>query len=389
MSILPKAVTVKPYVRHKDNCKDAKRGEFYPSCECAKWLRYSVGGKQHRIAAGTRTWGIAVERARTLDARLNNDPHSAPQVSAAPAERPTIEAQIQAFIAAKESENIQLSTIRKLKYQLKLFLDFMSAPPRLKTFCDEITQADALAFRSTWKWGDLTRIKAQQNLKGFLGFVRNTEALSALKPIKETKEGRKRRKPKPLSESDITALLKQARKLPQSKSDKMCALIRCMVSTGLSIVDAVQLERGALERAEKTKILKIERQKTNKEAKIPVNAELLTELKTVLNGNPKYVFWHGGALADSETKRLQGEMRELMKAAGIYIEGNVFHRFRDTAVDFWLGAGWSMTDIAVALGDTTAIVERHYKDWASHRMDERLATLPVRNWNSKTSSATT
>jgi integrase len=379
MSILPKAVSVKTYVRHKPTCKDIARGEFHQKCACTKWFRYSAGDKQHRVSAGTRTWSLAVLKAAELESRLNGNREESKSTGVTAA-RPSIEAQIQTFIAAKEAENIQGSTIRKLKYQLNLFLDFMSAPNRLRTFCDEITAQDVLDFRNTWEWGDLTRIKAQQNLKGFLNFVRNSDAAHALKTIKETKEGKKRRKPKPLSESDIVALLKQARKLPQPKADKMSALIRCMVSTGLSIIDAVQLERAALERAGKTKVLKIERQKTGKSATIPLNAELLKELLAVLNGNPTYVFWHGAALADSETKRLQGEMRELMRDAGIYIEGNVFHRFRDTAVDFWLGAGWSMTDIAVALGDTTAIVERHYKDWASERMEARLSKLPVRSW---------
>ena len=73
-------------------------------------------------------------------------------------------------------------------------------------------------------------------------------------------------------------------------------------------------------------------------------------------------------------------MRDLMKAAGVYIKGNVYHRFRDTAVDFWIGQGWSLTDVATALGDTVTVVEKHYKDWASQRMKERLAKLPVREW---------
>jgi len=60
-------------------------------------------------------------------------------------------------------------------------------------------------------------------------------------------------------------------------------------------------------------------------------------LLAVLNGNPKYVFWQGISLADSETKRLQDKMRTLMKAAGVYTPGVVFHRFRDSAVDYWLG----------------------------------------------------
>ena len=69
-----------------------------------------------------------------------------------------------------------------------------------------------------------------------------------------------------------------------------------------------------------------------------------------------------------------------MKDAGLYIKGNLSHRFRDTAVDFWLAQGWTLTDVADALGDTVAIVERHYKDLASKRAEERISKLPVRAW---------
>jgi hypothetical protein len=69
-----------------------------------------------------------------------------------------------------------------------------------------------------------------------------------------------------------------------------------------------------------------------------------------------------------------------MRNTGVWIKGNLSHRFRDTAVDFWLGAGCSMTEIAAMLGDTVAIVEKHYADSASKRMEERLARVPVRTW---------
>ena len=39
-----------------------------------------------------------------------------------------------------------------------------------------------------------------------------------------------------------------------------------------------------------------------------------------------------------------------------------------------------MTEIAAMLGDTVAIVENHYADLASKRMEERLSKIPVRPW---------
>ena len=107
---------------------------------------------------------------------------------------------------------------------------------------------------------------------------------------------------------------------------------------------------------------------------------LRQELLTVINGNPRYVFWNGTSLPESATGLWQEDLRVLMKAANLWIKGNLSHRFRDTAVDFWLSQGVSLTDVAELLGDTVAIVERHYKDLDSKRQEERLAKLPVRSW---------
>jgi hypothetical protein len=39
-----------------------------------------------------------------------------------------------------------------------------------------------------------------------------------------------------------------------------------------------------------------------------------------------------------------------------------------------------MTEVAAMLGDTVAIVEKHYADLASKRMEDRLAKIPGRTW---------
>ncbi len=366
---------VSVYVRHRDACPKAfikgddgqpKKNESYPSCDCAKWLRFSLNGKQHKQAAGTRSWGVALEKAEELQKQLDSGYGAAATDTPAPVSHQTIAGAIQTFIRGKESENLSSETIRKLRHQLSLFEQFMTS--RSKFYPADIRSQDVIDYRATWtRWNDLTNHR--------------TDLLDALTRIKETKQGKNSRKPKPFTEEEITLLLAQVPIVfdtPEILRHE--TRIRLMVSTGLAIIDTVQLERAALERAKKTGVLEVERQKTGKPATIPIDSDLLNELTAVMNGNPKYVFWQGMGTADSEAGRLRGEMRGLMKTAGVYIKGDVFHRFRDTAVDFWIGQGWSLTDVATALGDTVSTVEKHYKDWASQRMKERLAKLPVRKW---------
>jgi integrase len=375
------------YVRHRDSCKFAFReegdnvvsDESYARCDCPKWLRWSLDGKQYRKAAHTRTWGLAEEKAQELQRRL--DAGDAPPPQAAPASRPTIAASIQTFIQGKEGEGTGHSTIRKLRYQLDLFEKFMAA--RSKLFPSEVTPTDVIEYRASWSaWSDLTRIKAQQNLRGLLRFCcdkdNRDDVLAALKTIKETKAGKERREPKPFTEAELKRLLAQIPKTfrEPAKVERVTALVHCMVSTGLAIRDTIQLERENLNGG----WLRIKRQKTGRKVQQRLDGPLHKELLQVTNGNPKYVFWSGVGLPTSATTNWQNELKRLMEDAGVWIKGNVSHRFRDTAVDYWLGAGCSMTEVAAMLGDTVAIIEKHYADLASKRMEERLSKIPMRTW---------
>ena len=374
------------YVRHREDCphKNQRNSGFYRGCECAKWLRYSGSAcfckararqkphKQHKLAADTRSWGNAEEKAQELQKRLDGGENGGSLPTTPDIKRQTIRQELEIYLSAKRSENISPSVQRKLNYQLGLFCTFLEN--RSNFFPSEITKQDVIEFRATWTgWSDMTAIKAQQNLRGFIRFAcreNRTELLDSLKTIKETKQGKARRKPKPFSEQEIEKILEHT-------PEKLQTLVRFMVSTGLSIRDTVQLEKSQLAGG----WLRIKRQKTDKDVRQRLNEALHAELLATLNGNPRYVFWSGSGMADSETKRLHTIMRGIMKTAGVYIQGDVFHRFRDTAVDFWLGQGWSITEVAAALGDTVAVCEKHYADLASKRMEDRLAKLPVRSWS--------
>jgi integrase len=390
---LPRKPVVVVYVRHRDECphaftkvvnprtKQPKRDESYPKCDCPKGLRYSLNGKQKRVPAHTRTWGLAEEKAQELQRRLDAGAAPLAQAAAAPSARPTIAASIQTFITGKEGEGTGHSTIRKLRYQLGCFEKFMA--DRSKLFPSEVTPTDVIEYRASWStWSDLTRIKAQQNLRGLLRFCcdkdNRDDILAALKTIKETKAGKERREPKPFTEPELKRLLAQIPKtFPEpTKAERVTALVHCMVSTGLAIRDTIQLERENINGG----WLRIKRQKTGRKVQQKLDGPLHKELLAVTNGNPKYVFWSGVGLPTSATTNWQNELKRLMEDAGVWIKGNVSHRFRDTAADFWLGAGCSMTEVASMLGDSVAIVEKHYADLASKRMEERLSKIPVRTW---------
>lgn len=375
---LQRKTEVAVYVRHNSQCSH-REDESYPRCDCPKALRWSHMGKQYRRAAGTRTWGIAEEKAQNLQRQIEAGLEGT--IPKPEAKRSTVQQALETFITAKRSEGCSEGTIRKLNFQLGKLEAFLAA--RSKFFPAEITYTDLVEFRSGWTWkSTVTKQKAQQNVRGFLrSCCRENlpDLLNALKPIRESKADKERLAPKPFSEAEIKKLLAQVPKTYAGDAERvgrMTALIHLQVSTGLAIRDAVQLRRSEITDG----WLRIKRQKTGKEVKQRLDAALHRELLAVANGNPDYIFWNGTSLPTSATGLWLDDLRPVMQAAGLWIKGNLSHRFRDTAVDFWLGSGCSLTEIASMLGDTVAIVEKHYADLASKRMEDRLSKIPTRSW---------
>src|SRR5580700_1515875 len=375
MSIQPKSV-VTVFVRHRESCSHQSRGEFYRGCQCSKFLRYSRNGKQHRQAAKTRTWAVAEDKAVELQEQLDRGDTPKPIIVKGP--QPTIADCIDTFISAKESEGISSRRVKKLRLQLDQFAQFMSA--RSKLFPSLITASDVIEFRTGWDkvWGTTTRQKAQQNIRSLLRTCCRenlNDLLAALKTIRLSKDDKERLEPKPFSEKEIKVLFAQIPKtFPAEKVAVATLLIKFMIATGVAIRDTVQLDRH---RHLQDGWLRFDRQKTGRSVVQQLDPTLYAEL---MEGEGKYVFWDGKYQVTSEVTTWQDDLRLLMQNAGLWIEGNTTHRFRDTAVDFWLGEGCELTEVAAMLGDTVAVCERHYANLASARMEERLARMPKRSW---------
>jgi integrase len=377
------------YVRSHGDCRYAKQSHraFVRDCKCVKWLRYSGEtclcgyehtGRQHRISAGTRSWGTAEEKRAALQHRLDTGESTSPIPEL---KRLTLAQYIETFVTAKRSEGCSPGTIRKLRNQLGGLERFLAE--RSKFFPADITPTDVIEFRAGWTWGSgVTRQKAQGNVRAFLRTCCKSnlaELLSALKTIRLSKTDLSRLEPQPFSEEDLKRLLAQVPKTfakDPAKITRTTTLIHFMVSTGLAIRDTIQLERDNIAGG----WLRIKRQKTNKPVEQKLDAGLHKELLAVATSNSRFVFWNGTSLPTSATGLWQDDLRIVMQDAGLWIKGNLSHRFRDTAVDFWLGSGCSIVEVSAMLGDTVAVVEKHYRKLLSKRMAERLAKVPTRSW---------
>src|SRR5437588_2474254 len=89
------------FVRHSEGCR-YQDDETWRRCNCRKHLRWTQGAQQYRVSARTRSWQIAEEAKRKLEAQFSAGAAGPPRVEQ-PA-RKTMDYAIELFIKDKETQ---------------------------------------------------------------------------------------------------------------------------------------------------------------------------------------------------------------------------------------------------------------------------------------------
>src|ERR1700722_1940917 len=118
--------TVTIFVRHSSDCPRTG-DEFYKNCKCRKHLRWSHGGEQYRQSAKTRTWAIAEDARRKIEAQFATaDPSQAVgQITVEPQARPTIQRALELFLLDKRTQGMDAAGLKKYERELRRFCEFM------------------------------------------------------------------------------------------------------------------------------------------------------------------------------------------------------------------------------------------------------------------------
>jgi integrase/recombinase XerD len=364
------------FVRHSEDCKYAG-DEFSKRCNCRKHFRWTQNGKQYRRKANTRSWTEAEEQKRRLEDEFSGRKPVGKDTRMSVAEA------VEIFMRAKQNDGLEPPTLAKLQ----LTCD------RVQEFCDKAgiftLENVTLIHLTTWPWdryfGTTHSLRTnQERVKSFFRYFHNAGTIA-----KNPAAAWKRVKGEVAQVSGFTP--KEYEKIiataKKSGDQKLHALVQIMRFAGLGIIDAACLEREQIiQRGNDYRIRLASRQKTSKKdtrqmIDNAVPPAVGRDIVSVLNGNPRYVFWNraGDDAATATEKRdavkyWQKRVRALLDTAGL--PNATSHRFRHTLAIEMIRHGATFEDVAAALGNTVGVVAKFYShEWAKVRQGRTDAAI--------------
>jgi integrase/recombinase XerD len=334
------------------------------------WLEYNVDGKQTRKSAKTSTWSVAAELAAHiekthLDAELGRGPGLAKAKSVAEA--------IALFLNSKQGEDLAPNTIYKHKLTLSRFQKFCDEAGVV--FIKDVTLAHLTTWRASWPFqSPLVKRSWQERIKAFFKFcvaagftpVNPTLQLASIQ-VKADEMNPDIRPFEPEEYEKIMATVDKAGMLPEVAA-RIKACMQLQRWSGLSLIDAVWLEKDELIQDGNTFRVCTDRRKTGTHINNVIPTWLGEELLKVKNGNPKYFFTRGEAKPSGALSTFHKRYRKVFKLAGV--EGAHTHMFRHTFSVELLKAGVDIRKVSRALGHSSVtITERYYAKWNKAQQD--------------------
>jgi len=370
------------FTRHSADC-ERKEERDYTRCRCAKWLEYyDATGTQVRKSAHTRDLSEAQKTAADIEAQYNaveRGEQPKPKQSGK-----TLADAIALYIDSKRG-HVTERHIAKLTHRFG----------ELETYCNSqnlialaaIQTEHILAWRNTLTGAQNTRAKKVFMVIGFFEFcvemgwlTRNIARAQAIKvPYSDEQT------PRALDDKQFAQYFASIPKMNGRSTEQeraaFASLVTLMRWTGLSIRDAVTIERSKFEKnGQGFWRLFLRRSKTNKKVYCTLTEATHSQIMKGAKKSGRYMFIDSlpstAKGLDSMVLSWGTKYQKLADVANITDEQNLpirptSHWMRHSFVFWCLQHEMPTEDIAMLLGDTLAIVAKHYSDWITGRQ-ERL-----------------
>ncbi len=361
------------YRRHREKCPhQSKQGErlrdaekrLGEKCTCAIWCDGELNGKRYRRSLETRDWQRAIRKRDKLE-----DP-------AAPPVKPIKDA-----IAAFENHILSLESSTQRKYR--------NVMANLRAYCDRahIGDLDELnvehldAYRAGRELSPITQLKELQTLRQFFGFCfeRKWTEENPAKRIK-TPRNIKPTDVIPFAPEEVSRIIAACDAIGRGPYERARArtMVLLLDNTALRISDIATLSR---DRVRDGRIV-LRTLKTGHVVSLPIwpLTQMALDALPAPRGaetNARHYFWNGVTSRRAVVGIAERTLSAVFKKSGV--QGAHAHRFRHTLATRLLGAGGTEQEVADILGNSPAIVRKHYGKWSQARQEriDRLMQAPL------------
>ena len=345
--------------RHTAICPHRPKGRAFLKCNCPLWADgYVNGARTLRQSLETRDLARARKKAVALES---------PEEGVF---KPVTEA-VKSFLEHCQSEGLQFSTYRKYRNSLN----------HLETFCEErgidamreLSTDNLDAFRAGRELKPVTASKELQLLRQFCGFCMDRKwasenAAKRIKPPRNIKPN----DVEPFSLAEVGKIIDTCGEIGRTPYERLRAraMVLTLRYTALRIGDVAMLARDRISRDGKRWRIFLRTEKSGKPVFLPIPPDMKAALDALplprgVGEESKHFFWNG-----ITSERAMKGISERMLAA-VFTKSGVprahAHRFRHTLATELLGRGASFEDVADVLGNSPAIVRKHYAKWSPAR----------------------
>ena len=364
--------------RHTASCPHRDKGREYLKCDCPLWADGYIDGKSTlRQSLKTRDMARARKRAVALE-----DPD-------APRYKPIPDATV-AFEAHCVSDGLRDSTLRKYKNTLT----------HLKAFCVEKGLADVQeiapdhidAYRAGRELSLIASAKELELLRQFFRFcqarrwIRDNPA-GAIKGPRNLQPN----EVEPYTRDELDNITAACASFGRTDYEqrRARAMILTLRYTALRIGDVAMLSRERVAKDNKRWRIFLRTEKNGKPVFLPIPDDLRLAFNNVpvprgASADCRYYFWNGITSERAIKGIAERTLATVFKASKV--ERAHAHRFRHTLATELLGAGASFEEVADVLGNSPAIVRKHYAKWSTarqNRIDALLDQVWAQNGHTK------
>ena len=359
--------------RHTATCPNRDKGRNYLKCNCPIWADgYLKGKRTLRQSLKTRDMARARKKAAALE---EADTRRLMPLGEA----------VKAFLDHCRGEGLQPSTITRYRNPLEKLAAF--AKEAEIDNLDELTVEELARFRAGRDLSPITAAKELETMRVFLGFCRDRDWVreNVARRIKMPRN-LKPNEVVPFAPPEIAAILEACDRIGKSEYERLRtrAMVLMLRYTALRIGDVAMLQKSRISKDGNRWRLWLRTEKSGQPVFLPVPEELRSALHAVpppkLNHASRYYFYAAVGTPKTHKAHIDRVLRAVFQLAGV--KDAHAHRFRHTLATELLGAGATFEEVADVLGNSPAIVRKHYAKWSTARQ-ARIDELMERVRNQK------